>query len=77
MSKQSNNEKKVSYHALRVELDELLDDLKDESLNVEDAIKKYERAKTIVDQLEDYLGELEQSFEEMKSSSGTKDKPSA
>ena len=74
MSKKPNNADKVSYHELRVELDGLLEELKDESLNVEEAIEKYERAKAIVDQLEDYLGELEQSFEASKQSSSPKDK---
>ena len=68
MSKSSDNEKKVSYHTLRVELDQLLAQLEDESLDIEEAIKKYQRAKTIVDELEAYISDLEDSFSETKQS---------
>ena len=68
MSKPVDNKKKVSYHALRTELDELLAELKDESLDIENAIEKYQRAKVIVDELEAYISELEASFAEAEQS---------
>ena len=45
----------MNYHKLNEELDKILDELQSEELDIDEAVKKYERGQKIVSELETYL----------------------
>jgi len=45
----------TNYHKLNEELDEILRELQSGELDIDDAVKKYERGRKIVAELETYL----------------------
>jgi len=45
----------INYHNLNEELDKILDELQSGELDIDDAVKKYERGQKIVSELETYL----------------------
>jgi len=54
------------YQALAGELDDILVELQQSDLDVDEAVKKYERGLTLIKQLEKYLGEAENRVSELK-----------
>lgn len=60
--------KEKSYRALNDELDKILQDLEDAELDIEDALKLYERGMTIVKELEVYLKTAENKVTKIKAS---------
>ena len=57
---------KPSYQALATELDDILVELQQTDLDVDVAVKKYERGLTVIKELEQYLGEAENRVSELK-----------
>lgn len=57
---------KPSYQALASELDDILVELQQTDLDVDVAVKKYERGLTVIKELEQYLGEAENRVSELK-----------
>ena len=45
----------INYHNLNEELDKILDELQSGELDIDEAVKKYERGQKIVGELETYL----------------------
>jgi len=45
----------MNYHKLNEELDKILDELQSGELDIDEAVKKYERGQKIVSELETYL----------------------
>jgi exodeoxyribonuclease VII small subunit len=60
--------KAIDYKALRAELDEVLAKLDDESLDVEEMTRLYERGMEIAQQLEEYLKTAENKVHKIKQS---------
>lgn len=60
------NSDKPSYQALASELDDILVELQQTDLDVDVAVKKYERGLTLIKELEQYLGEAENRVSELK-----------
>ena len=58
--------KKIDYKALNQELDELLLRLQAEDLDVDDAVKLYERGIAITKELEAYLEQAENTIAKIK-----------
>lgn len=58
---------KPDYQALKTELDEVMARLQAESLDVDEALKLYERGLTLVKELEAYLETAENTIKELKS----------
>lgn len=58
--------KKIDYQALSAELDEVMAKLQDESLDVDSALKYYERGLELVQQLEAYLETAENKVRKLK-----------
>lgn len=54
------------YQALAAELDDILVELQQADLDVDEAVKKYERGLSLVKELENYLGEAENRVRELK-----------
>ena len=57
---------KPSYQALASELDDILVELQQTDLDVDVAVKKYERGLSLIKELEQYLGEAENRVSELK-----------
>ena len=55
-----------SYQQLANELDDILVELQQADLDVDVAVKKYERGLTLIKELEKYLGEAENRVSELK-----------
>ena len=53
---------KPNYRELTDELTQLLADMQDDGLDVDEALKKYERGQQLVRQLSDYLKQAENSI---------------
>lgn len=60
--------KKQDYQALSQELDTIMSELQRDDLNVDDALKHYERGLELVKQLEQYLESAENKITELKAS---------
>lgn len=58
--------KKTDYKALSSELDEILSKLQSADLDVDEAVKMYERGMTIAKELEAYLKEAENKVTKIK-----------
>lgn len=58
--------KERTYAELKLELDELLDNLQQEDIDVDDALKTYERGMELVKQLEDKLKSAENKIIKLK-----------
>jgi exodeoxyribonuclease VII small subunit len=58
--------KEFDYKKLRTELDQILLNLNDDSLDVDDVTKQYERGMQIVGELEDYLKTAENKVKKVK-----------
>jgi len=58
--------KKINYQRLRTELDEIMGQLQREDIDVDEALKHYERGLIIVKELEQYLGQAENRVRELK-----------
>lgn len=58
--------KQINYQKLQVELDEIMHKLQREDIDVDEALKYYERGLTIVKQLEEYLSGAENRVREIK-----------
>lgn len=59
-------QKKIAYAELSMELEDILSDLQSGDLDVDDAIKKYERGAAIVEELETYLKDAENKVTKIK-----------
>lgn len=57
---------KPGYQALTSELDDILIELQQTDLDVDVAVKKYERGLEVIKELEKYLGEAENRVSELK-----------
>lgn len=57
---------KPSYQVLASELDDILAELQQSDLDVDVAVKKYERGLELIKELEKYLGEAENRVSELK-----------
>jgi exodeoxyribonuclease VII small subunit len=62
----SSKQPKVDYQSLQDELDTILESLQDESLDIDSAMKHYERGLVIVQQLESYLKDAENTVRELQ-----------
>lgn len=62
--------KKPTYSELSEELDDVLVRLQGEEIDVDEAIKLYERGMALAGELETYLKAAENKIEELKSSHG-------
>lgn len=60
-------EKNIDYKTLNAELDELMTQLQSDDLDVDEALKLYERGMTITKQLESYLKKAENTIQKVKS----------
>lgn len=60
------NAKKSDYKALNTELDEILLNLQSEDLDVDEAVKLYERGIDITQELENYLKEAQNKVSKIK-----------
>ncbi len=58
--------KKVNYRVLSVELDEILTKLQSNDLDVDEAIKLYERGMEVAKEIEKYLKEAENKITKIK-----------
>jgi exodeoxyribonuclease VII small subunit len=58
--------KEVNYQSLQSELESILNDLQRDDIDVDQAMKQYERGLQIVKQLEDYLQSAENTVEELR-----------
>lgn len=58
--------KKIDYQKLQSELNDIMRQLQSEDINVDEAIKRYERGLAIVKQLEAYLSQAENRVREIK-----------
>ena len=56
----------IDYTALRIELDEILASLDDDSLDVDEMTKRYERGMQVVTLLEKYLKDAENKVQRIK-----------
>lgn len=57
---------RLSYQVLAGELDDILVELQQADLDVDEAVKKYERGLTLIKELETYLGEAENRVSKLK-----------
>lgn len=64
-------QKKIDYKTLSDELDHVMSHLQNEDIDVDEAIKYYERGLELVKQLETYLEAAENKIKEIKLSFGT------
>ena len=62
----SASAKKFDYQALSQELDTILEELQTADLDIDEAVKKYERGMTIVKDLETYLKTAENKVTKLK-----------
>lgn len=58
--------KKVNYQQLRAELDQIMQRLQREDIDVDEALKYYERGLVIVKELEQYLAQAENRVRQLK-----------
>ena len=58
--------KKIDYQTLSAELDAIMAELQKDNLDVDDALKHYERGLELVKQLESYLTTAENKITELK-----------
>lgn len=58
--------KKIDYQSLNSELDSILADLQSGNLDIDEAVKKYQRGSEIVKDLQDYLKEAENKVKKVK-----------
>ena len=63
--------KEFDYQALSIELDTLLQKLQTADLDIDDAVKHYERGMVIVKELENYLKTAENKVKKIKASTET------
>ena len=59
-------QKKPSYQKLNVELDTILNELQGGELDIDEAVKKYERGMIIVKELQDYLKSAENTVKKVR-----------
>jgi exodeoxyribonuclease VII small subunit len=64
--------KQVDYKSLQTELDEILDNLQNDDIDVDEALKSYERGLIIIKDLEKYLSNAENTVKELKAKFNTK-----
>jgi exodeoxyribonuclease VII small subunit len=57
---------KPSYQTLASELDDILLELQQSDLDVDEAVKKYERGLMLIKELEKYLDEAENTVSQLK-----------
>lgn len=62
------NKTTVNYQALSAELDAILEELQTANLDIDAAVKKYERGMEIVQQLEGYLKTAQNKVAKIKAS---------
>jgi len=63
--------KKVDYKKLRQELDILVSELQQSDIDIDEALKKHQRATEIIEQLEDYLKHAENTLKKVTKTSDT------
>lgn len=71
----SKSKQPLPYAELRDELDGLLLELQDSSLDIDEAIKKHDRAMQIIDQLEAHLKTAENTIKRSQKKADTKQEP--
>lgn len=59
-------EKKVNYQGLSAELEAILSELQSGELDIDEAVKKYQRGMEIVQELQKYLKEAENKVKKVK-----------
>jgi exodeoxyribonuclease VII small subunit len=62
--------KKIDYQSLQEELDTILEVLQDETIDIDTAMKQYERGLAIVQELEAYLKKSENTVRELQAKYG-------
>ena len=60
------NNKLADYQSLNRELDKLMVRLQGEDLDIEEAVKSYERGMEIIEELQNYLKQAENKVEKIK-----------
>ncbi|HSX53258.1 MAG TPA: exodeoxyribonuclease VII small subunit [Patescibacteria group bacterium] len=60
------NAKDIDYNTLKVELDNILQQLQSGDLEIDEAIKQYERGMALVSQLQTYLKKAENKVTKIK-----------
>lgn len=68
MAKQAKQSNPQTYAQLSEELDRVMADLEGGELDIDEAVKRYERGLTIVRELEAYLKDAENKVTELKAS---------
>lgn len=63
--------KHTNYRELSAELDEILGKLQDGELDIDEAVKKYQRGSEIVKELQKYLKEAENKVKKVKADLGS------
>ena len=58
--------KQINYQKLQAELDQIMHELQREDIDVDEALKAYERVLSIIKDLEQYLGQAENRVREIK-----------
>ncbi|HUY85426.1 MAG TPA: exodeoxyribonuclease VII small subunit [Candidatus Dormibacteraeota bacterium] len=58
--------KQINYQKLQAELDQIMHELQREDIDVDEALKAYERGLSIIKDLEQYLGQAENRVREIK-----------
>ncbi|MGZ6004822.1 MAG: exodeoxyribonuclease VII small subunit [Candidatus Saccharimonadales bacterium] len=64
--------KAINYQQLNQELEEILDSLQSSELDIDEAIKQYERGMTVVVELQSYLKQAENKVTNLKRNFDTK-----
>jgi len=64
--------KQINYQKLQTELDEIMGRLQSEDIDVDEALKHYERGLVIVKELEEYLAGAENRVRELKTKFSSK-----
>jgi len=59
-------DKKLNYQSLSLELDQILENLQSDKIDVDEALKQYQRGMDIVGQLQAYLKESENKVIKIK-----------
>ncbi len=62
--------KTFNYSQLNEELNKILDELQSADLDIDDAVKKYERGMVIIKELENYLKTAENKVKKIKADLG-------
>lgn len=65
---------KATYQELKAELDQIMAELQREDLDVDEALKHYQRGQELIQKLQDYLKTAENKLTELQAKPGPKAK---